>query len=270
VWAYRWFDRFASRERIDRCFEWLWDYVRRTSAGFDLVVCAAPSLAQRLTAGGVRGSVTLPMGVDAGVFSPDLRDPSLRAGLLARCGLPESAFLLLGVGRHTPEKRWPTVIDAVTSVGAQRPLGLVLVGDGHQQARVLAHIGGDPHVQALEPIRDRRLLARVMASADALVHGSSAETFGLVAAEALASGLPLVVPAGGAVADLARPAFAETYAPGDPRAAAAAIERMMDRDRPALRAAARAAAGRARTLDQHFAELFDAYAAALTSDRAAA
>ncbi len=270
VWAYRWFDRVAPRERIDRHFEWFWRYLRQMCAGFELVVCAAPSLTDRLTAGGVAGALTLPMGVDAGVFSPALRDPALRAALLERCALPQSAPLLLGIGRHTPEKRWPCVIDAVCSVAARRPLGLVLIGDGHHQAKVLAHIAGNPHIHTLEPIRDRPLLARVMASADALIHGSSAETFGLVASEALASGLPLILPGAGAVADIADPAFAETYTPGDPRAAAAAIERMLARDPDALKAAADAAAARARTLDQHFVDLFDAYGRALAGVRQAA
>jgi len=270
AWAYRWFDGLASRDQVDRGFEWFWRYLRRMCAGFELIVCAAPSLTARLSAGGIRGAVTLPMGVDAGLFSPTLRDPALRADLLARCRLPESATLLIGIGRHTPEKRWPCVIDAVSCVAARRPLGLVLIGNGHQQARVLTHIGGNPHIHAIEPIRDRPLLARVMASGDALIHGSAAETFGLVASEALASGLPLILPGEGAVADIADPAFAETYTPGVPRDAAAAIERMLARDQAALRRATTAAAARARTLDDHFDDLFGCYEAAIAGHRAAA
>ena len=52
-------------------------------------------------------------------------------------------------------------------------------------------------------IRDRALLARYYASADVLVHGSAAETYGLVVAEAICSGLPVVVPdRGGAAKEL--------------------------------------------------------------------
>jgi alpha-1,6-mannosyltransferase len=270
AWAYRWFDGIASRETVDRQFEWFWRYLRKMCDGYEVVVCAAPSLTKRLTDGGIRGAVTLPLGIDAGVFSPSLRDPQLRAQLLARCNLPESATLLLGIGRHTPEKRWPCVVDGVAAVAANRPLGLVLVGNGHQQDVVLGYVAGNPHIHMLEPIRDRPLLARVMASSDALIHGSAAETFGLVASEALASGLPLILPNAGAVADIADPAFSETYTPGNPRAAAAAIERMLDRDQVQLRAATYAAAGSARTLDEHFYELFDVYQAGLNHDRKAA
>jgi alpha-1,6-mannosyltransferase len=270
AWAYRWFDGVASRETVDRQFEWFWRYLRRMCSGFSFIVCASPSLQRRLTQGGIAGAINLPMGVDAGVFSPAHRNMSVRAELLARCNLPDNATLLLGIGRHTPEKRWPIVIDAVARVAAQRPVGFVLIGNGHQQALVIDHVSGNPHIQLLEPIRDRALLATIMASCDALVHGSAAETFGLVASEALASGLPLVLPDAGAVADIADPAFSETYTTGNARAAAEAIERLLDRDQHSLRSCTNRAAINARTLDDHFTELFDTYAGALAAHRRAA
>jgi alpha-1,6-mannosyltransferase len=195
---------------------------------------------------------------------------SVRQDLLARCNLPNTATLLLGIGRHTPEKRWPCVIDAVARVAAKRPVGLVLIGNGHQQASVIEHVNGNPHIQLLEPIRNRTALATIMASCDALVHGSSAETFGLVASEALASGLPLVLPNAGAVADIAHPDFSETYVPGNAHDAASAIERLLDRDQHQLRSAAHHAAMTARTLDEHFTELFQTYADAISEKREAA
>lgn len=270
AWAYRWFDGIASRETVDRQFEWFWRYLRRMCNGFTFTICASPSLRRRLNDGGITGAITLPMGVDANVFSPSLRDMSVRAELLARCNLPDNAALLLGIGRHTPEKRWPCVIDAVARVAAKRPVGLVLIGNGHQQALVIGHVRGNPHIHLLAPIRDRPLLATIMASCDALVHGSAAETFGLVASEALASGLPLVLPDSGAVADIAHPDFSEIYATGNARAASFAIERLLDRDQRSLRACTRRAAVNARTLDDHFHELFDTYAVALAENRRAA
>ncbi|GGB62366.1 glycosyltransferase [Blastomonas aquatica] len=259
AFAYRWFDAMAPREAIDRQFAWFWRYLQRMCAQYDTIVCAAPSLSARLKQGGIERTVTLPMGVDAGVFSPDLRDDDIRAGLLALCNLRRDATLALAVGRHTPEKRWPLVIDACTRVAADHPLGLVLIGDGHQRGKTLAHIGDNPHVYAMAPVRDRPLLARILASGDLLLHGSAAETFGLVAAEAGASGLPLVLPDMGAAHDLAHDDHCETYTAGDRKSAADAIRRMLGRDQTALRAAAAARATSARTLDEHFAELFAHY-----------
>ena len=270
VWGYRWFDGVAPRAQVDRWFYGMWRYLRRTCDGFDFVVCAAPSFTRRLTAAGIGGAVTVPLGVDAGLFSPGLRDPRLRAELLARCGLDESRPLLLAIGRHTPEKRWPCVIEAVTRAGAERPLALALIGDGHGRDRVLKGIGGNPHILPLAPITDRALLARVMASADALIHGSAAETFGLVVAEAIASGLPVVAPREGAVGDLADPATSELYPCGDSGAAAAALVRLLSREPARLRVATMAAAVRTRTIETHLAELFSLYAQALPRSRAAA
>ncbi len=99
AWAYRWFEGVRLARAVDRHFEWFWRYLRRMCDGFGLIVCAAPSLTARLAGGGIAGAVTLPMGVDAGVFSPRLRDPRCARQLLARCNLPEEATLLLGVGR---------------------------------------------------------------------------------------------------------------------------------------------------------------------------
>jgi alpha-1,6-mannosyltransferase len=221
------------------------------------------------------------MGVEPGIFSPELRDPALRARLLERAHLPESATLLLGSGRFSPEKRWPLVIAAAAAAGYSRPLGLAIIGNGHDRAKVAAAAGENPHVQLLAPTDNRADFARLMASADLLVHGSSAETFGMVQAEARASGLPMVVPDEGAAADQAQPDAADpdviaggtpgralTYLTGDAASAASVIGRAID-NLPAMQAAARAAVPAVRPMDAHFDELFARYAT-LTADRRAA
>lgn len=258
AWAYRWFEGVASRRTIDRGFEWFWRHLRRLDAQFDIVISAAPSLTTRLIEAGMQRVETIPMGVEPGLFSPALRDPALRARLLARCDLPETATLAVGSGRHSPEKRWPLVIAGAMAAGHDRPLGLVLVGDGHGRATVQRAVGENPHIQLLSPIADRREMARLFASADFLVHGSSAETFGMVQAEARASGLPMVVSDEGAAADQVVPGLGLVYNSGDPASVAAMIVTAID-NLPAMRAAAVAAAPDVRTMDAHFAELFGAY-----------
>ena len=101
-----------------------------------------------------------PMGVEANLFSPDRRDPAVRARLLEMCDLPESAHLLMGVGRLSAEKRWPMVIDAVTAASQRHPIGLVLLGAGSQRARILKRIAGNPHIRLLTPERNRQRFAR--------------------------------------------------------------------------------------------------------------
>jgi len=109
-------------------------------------------------------------------------------------------------------------------------------------------------------INDADQLATVMASADALIHGSAAETFGLVLAEALCSGTPLVIPDAGASATFAGPGYAETYRAGDAADGADAILRLLSGDRAEQSKAALAAAdAHVFTVEQHFARLFEIY-----------
>lgn len=255
----RWLAPVASPQRIDQLFGWFWSYLRKLSGGFGSVVAGGPWLADRLIAQGVAAVESVPLGIDRGAFSPAKRDEALRSSLLAACGCPGDAKLVLGVGRFHPEKRWPMVIEAAMRARADAPIGLVLIGDGIDRTRVARAAAGHSHVRILSPIRDRGLLAAHLASADALLHGCESETFGLIPAEAMASGLPVVGPDRGGFAHLAQPATSELYRAGDTAAAAAAIRRLLTRDPGALRAAAIEAAARVRRDIDHFADLFDHY-----------
>ncbi len=272
AFAYRWFEGLASPAVVDRGFDWYWKHLNRLDGEFGMIVSACSSLTERLAAGGLRHVVTNPMGIDPHVFSAGLRDEALRAELLARCGLGPDATLLLGVGRHAPEKRWRMIVEAVMSAAYHRPIGLVIVGSGRDSGKIRRTMAGNPHIHLADRTSDRAEMARFMASADALIHGSESETFCLVAAEARASGLPLITPDRGAAADHARESNGMTFASGDPVSAAAAIGRFVD-----LRAAGqlpRAPDAPVRTMDDHFVDLFAAFegmiaAQSLTERRAA-
>ena len=139
-------------------------------------------------------------------------------------------------------------------------IGLVQFGDGPLRKwveRRAAAVGG-VHLAGFVP--DRDTVAVALASADAMIHGSAAETYGLVVAEGLCSGLPIVVPSAGGAADLADPAWAETYTAGDAKGCARAIVRLLGRDRAALAAGcARAADTKIGTMADHFRALFALY-----------
>jgi alpha-1,6-mannosyltransferase len=189
----------------------------------------------------------------------------LRAELIAKAHAAPNAALLVTVSRHHPEKRLGTLLRAVELLAARQPVALVMYGDGPLAPWSAMRARGLPvHIAGIT--RDRELLSRVLASADALLHGSSAETFGLVVAEALCAGLPLVVPNAGGAAELARPAYSETYAAGDAEACAVAVERLLARDRAQLKRACRAAA-HTTVLSQtdHFTRLFATYAELIQS-----
>ena len=259
IYPQRWLAPVASPERIDQMFEWFWNYLRKLTGHFSSVVAGGQWLAKRFEQHGVASVAGIPLGVDRAAFSPRLRDERLRSELLKACGRPDDAKLALAVGRFHPEKRWPMVIEATSRASADIPIGLVVVGDGIDRARVLRAAAGKPNVHLIPPIRDRGLLAAHLASADVLVHGCDSETFGLLPAEAMASGLPLVGPDRCGFADLAQPSSSETYRSGDTDAAAAAIRRLFARDPAALKAAALEAAFKVRHDTDHFAELFEHY-----------
>ena len=258
-YAKRWFQHVASPDRIERAFAWYDRYLERFLSRFDTVVSNGPALTNRLRARGVRVDVDVSLGIERQPFSPALRDERLRAELLRQCALPPDALLLLGVGRHHPEKRWPMVIDAVHRAGARVPVGLVLLGHGMATRALQKHVGESPHIRLFFAIGDRRRLATIMASADAYIHGSEREPFGLVVSEAPASGAPLIVPDTGGAAEVARPAFAETYRGCDPVSCADAILRFARRDRRIVRRAACAAAAHVRSDETHVAELIAHY-----------
>jgi len=260
AYAYRWLGGVVPIARIDRMFGWFWRHLRGLGRMYDTVICANDSLAGRLRAGGVTNAETVSMGVEGGVFSPLLRSQALREQALFGLGLDAGATLLLGVGRFSAEKRWNMVMRAVGEVGRKRPVGMLLVGDGSKRFGLELLANRTRHVAVLPKITDREELAQLIASADALVHGCEAETFCLVAAEARASGVPLIVPDRGATLDQLVSGAGTVFRSGSQISLERAINRFMDRG-PELQRAAAIRASHVRTMDEHFAELFARYQA---------
>jgi alpha-1,6-mannosyltransferase len=261
VYPHTFLDRIVSRDRIDRMFGWFWSYLRDLNAHFDATIVTGGWLARRFESFGLDRIAVAPFGIDRQVFSPAQRSLELRRTLLANCGLDESASLLIAVGRHHPEKRLRTIIEAVSRAQEQRRIGLVIVGDGFIRRSVEKWAAKGNHIYVAGHETDQQRLASILASADALIHGSSAETFGIVVAEAICSGTPIIVPDAGGSTDLAHTSFAEIYRTGDSRSASEAILRLLARDHTSLsRACIESAEARIGKADRHFENLFGFYA----------
>lgn len=253
AYAYRWLEPLVSRETIDRKFARYWDHLRQLGRLYDVVVCASEDLASRMKGGGVGNIATVPMGVEAHRFSASKRTEKLRASLLAQCGLDSDATLLIAAGRLAPEKRLPMLVEAVTIAGRHRKVGLAIFGEGRDDTNILRAIGGNPHIRLFRPERDRERFAGILASADAFLHGCEAETFGMAAAEASASGVPVIVPDRGGAADFAVSGMGLSYRAADPADLVRAILTLPDGF------AVRSTGCTARAMDDHFAALFAIY-----------
>ncbi len=254
-----WLQDYLSADAVDRLATPGWRYLARTARRFQSVVVGSGWFADRIQRHGNIASELVPLGVDTELFHPRRRDNELRRQLLAELGLGPSGKLLIGVGRHHPEKQWPVVFDGVAAL-RDEGFGMVQIGNGFANQGVAKAAAAAGNVRLLGQIGDRDLLARMLASSDAMVHGSRAETFGLVASEGLASGIPLILPSEGGCTDAADPAWTELYAPGNASGATCAIHRLFSRDHAALRIAAIGARRtHISTPAQHFERLFSLY-----------
>lgn len=213
-----------------------WGLVRRLAQGMDATLVASRSQRTKLEGHGVARVHHVPFGVDVPRVTEERR-----AARRAELTMGRPGPLLVGVGRFAVEKRWDVVLEASRRLLPTLPHTLVLFGDGPERARLERAAGS--HVRFLGFEKDRERLFSGLAAGDALVHGCPCETFGLSIAEALAAGLPVVVPRAGGAFDLADPTVSETYEPLDASACAAAVRRLLGRDREELGRAARAFAG---------------------------
>jgi glycosyltransferase involved in cell wall biosynthesis len=170
-----------------------WFY-RRVDRVFILSEAARPRLAEYRVE--PERIALLPSGIDPSDFSPEHRSASVFSDLgIDVRGRP----VVLSVGRLSAEKNVALVIAAVRACqGWRQPPLLVVVGDGPLAASLRSEAGGVAFVSFVGP-QSGLVLRELYASASAFVFASEIDTLGLVNLEALASGLPLLVPAGSAI-----------------------------------------------------------------------
>lgn len=261
--------RWIGAKRADVALRPLWAGLRALASRFDRTLVSARWLADQLAAAGVPRVVQAPFGIDRSRFSPGLRDESLRASLLGAAAGDPRARLVVIVGRLALEKRVAFLLDALARAARDRPLSVVVLGDGPERARLEARarrlgLG----VKFTGFVTDRERYARTLASADALAHACAVETFGFAVAEALASGVPVVAPSAGGAGELVDGTCGVTYDPdASPVEAALAIERLLDQPSGALSAGAVARASAIPEAGAHFDELFMIYEEAMRSAR---
>jgi glycosyltransferase involved in cell wall biosynthesis len=186
------------------------------------VVCMSTAIADQLPGA---DTVVIAETVDAEDFSPS------RAGnFRASAGIPDDAPLVGGAGRIDTWKGFDVLLDAFEAVRSSIPdahlviAGGPVVGKEWLSEQLAARAATIPGAHWLGPRTD---IADVLADLDCFVLPSTEpEPYGLVAVEALASGVPVVMTDGGGpreIAAAAAPGSAALIAPGDATALAGAI-----------------------------------------------
>lgn len=172
-------------------------------------------------------AVVAPMGVDTTLFAPD---PAAREAVRAEHGI--EGPLVLFAGRLSRTKGIDVLLDAAVDIVRERPeVTVVIAGTGERQQALAAQAAGaglDANVRFVG-FQPRAALARWYAAADLLVGPSRSEGFGLVFAEALTSGCPVVASDLPAIRDIVDPrAAGQLVAPEDPGALARAVLSFVD------------------------------------------
>lgn len=133
--------------------------------------------------------------VDTDEYSPAARR-ALRGEMRRRWGIPDDALCLLFLGHNFRLKGLWQIIEALPRVGdLGRPVHLLVAGTGtgdlqrRKAERLVRSTGLEGHVTLAGGVRPS---LHALAAADALLHISWHDSFGFVALEAMACGLPVV------------------------------------------------------------------------------
>jgi alpha-1,6-mannosyltransferase len=191
------------------------NYVSKLYGNFDRVLAPSVAMADKLIRLGVKDVHVQPLGVDLQTFHPSRRDPRLKCEL----GLAEETRLLIFAGRGSKEKNLPILLDCMKALGIG--YHLLLVGS-HMPT------GVPDNVTVMDRFRPAAEVARLLASADALVHAGDQETFGLVVIEAMASGIPVIAVQAGAFREIIPEDCGLLCEPNHPAAMAAAVRQLFD------------------------------------------
>ena len=143
------------------------------------------------------------------------------------------AVRLLSVGSIIPRKGFPDLLAALASL-ADLPWTLSIAGDTTRNAGAFAQLIGDirrfgfeERVQVLGAVSDSELIS-LYTQADVFVLASLFEGYGMVYAEAMVYGLPIIATSGGAIPDTVPSEAGLLVRPGDVPALTLALKKLIE------------------------------------------
>lgn len=129
-------------------------------------------------------------GIDLEVFRPD---KASRARMRKILNINDDDILVTAIGRLTPDKDYPNLFAAFDKVLSLEPRAyLVIVGDGELRDSLREQASKRSAAPRITFLGMRRDVPDILAASDLLVLSSAHEGFGLVLAEAMACGVPVV------------------------------------------------------------------------------
>jgi 1,2-diacylglycerol 3-alpha-glucosyltransferase len=142
---------------------------------------------------------------------------------------PDGLFRIAVVGRLAREKRHDVIAEGIRRSRFAGRIRLSVAGSGPERERVERHFAGLPHPARIAFLAEEEL-ARVVASADLLLHASEVELEGMAVLEALGCGTPSLI------ADAPRSATRQfalspefLFRPGDPADLARRLDALLER-----------------------------------------
>jgi len=192
----------------------------------DSCATTSQSFQQKLAKQGVHCEHIIKTSVDIDMFSPTKKNSALRSEMTF--GDP-AGFLCVYVGRISNEKRLDIIRAAVQKLTGDKATYIAIVGDGPSAARWAKLHGKDNRIYCKPCFLSHAELAEIYASSDLHVSASEFETLGNTVLEALACGIPVVVPHTQGFRDTVRhEQDGFLFAPGDSGSASSFIQRLKD------------------------------------------